>query len=512
MNSNQTKAIIITAMGIFLIILLFIITSVFITKKYNDNNYNPDISGGYTSIEQIIQANGCKYIKDFVEKNDEYPIQIELGFKYDLYDGEQSNEKAYMKIINEVAKFVRYENIKMVDEEKNITIEINCLNNKIDNIRINGIDDYFIYKDSQINMSKYKEIKSINLDVTSELLSALIDNNWESGIDCGTRDSIFRNYHIFFDEGIEYKKIGSKIYNIIFTKNYQKEVISDIKPDESIASVKLKLGEPSFEDKELGIIGYKGNNFYVFFTGKEISIYKNSKMDYSEFWKLVDQFIKKDDSMEFKEFMNELTYIWPDYSDYTYNSDYMFISYPNKGIDIKFNYENEDGIIIYNNISENMDKVRRYLNNTEFISRLQIDNVFLAEKRRIEGIKKLNEDCDNYIKELKKDLKHNEELACGESNLFSLYMDIDDNNFVVTTYFVSKTGDEVNRELNEPVNSYVWINDNFFVYGIQGKGIYCYNVFDGSKQTLVEGENNFEIKSFEDNVIYYDNEEILISL
>ena len=216
MNSNQKKAIIITAMGIFLIILLFIITSVFITKKYNDNNYNPDISGGYTSIEQIIQANGCKYIKDFVEKNDEYPIQIELGFKYDLYDGEQSNEKAYMKIINETAKFVRYKNIKMIDEEKDITIEIECNDSKIKTIKINEIEDYFIYMDSQISVSKYKEIKTVQLEANSEILTALFEGNWDTEINCGTRDSIFNSYHIFFDEGIEYRKIGSKILNIFF--------------------------------------------------------------------------------------------------------------------------------------------------------------------------------------------------------------------------------------------------------------------------------------------------------
>lgn len=510
MDVKQKKAIIITLIAILLLVLLFILISLNLTENYNKEN-NLDISEGYTSIKQIVESNGCRYIKNFIDEENEYPIQIELTFKYDLYTDDTSNEKFYMKIINEIAKFVKYKNIKMVDEDKNITIEIECRDNEIEVIKINGIEDYFIYMNSQIDLSKYKEIKLVQLEPNSEILTTLIQTNWDTGINCGTRDSIFNNYHIFFDEGIEYRKIGSKIYNIIFTEKYPNDVVNSIRPNESVNSVKLKLGEPSFEDKDLGIAGYKGNDFYAFFNGKEISIYKNLKNDYSDFWKLVDKFIKDDSDMDFKEFMNELTYTWPDYSEYDYNSDYMFISYPNKGIDIKLNYENENGIVVYNNISESLDKVKRYLSNTEFLSKLQVDNVFQAEKRRIENKIQIEKKCDEFLSKLKEELKPNEELACGKSELYKFYMDLDDNGFVITAYFISKTGNEVNRELNEPISSYVWINDNLFVYGIEGNGIYCYNVLDGTKQTLLEGKEKFQIKKFEDNIIYYDNGEMNIS-
>ena len=510
MNLKQKKAIIITLIAILLLILLFILISLNLTKNYENRN-DLDISGGYTSIKQIIESNGCKYIKDSVDEKSEYPIQIELSFKYDLYEDDTSNEEFYMKIINEIAKFVKYKNIKMIDENKDITIEIECSNNDVETIKINGIEDYFIYMDSQISISKYKEIKTVQLELNSEILKTLIQNNWNTDINCGSRDSIFNNYHIFFDEGIEYRKIGSKIYNIIFTEKYFGSIVNDIRPDESIKSVKLKLGEPSFEDEDLGLIGYKANDFYAFFNGKEISIYKNLKTDYSDFWKLVDKFIKDDSDMDFKEFMNELTYIWSDYSEYKYNSDYMFISYPNKGIDIKLNYENENGIIFYNNISENLDKVKRYLVNTEFLSKLQIDNVFEAEKRRLQNNIQIEKNGDEFLNKLKEELEPNEELTCGKSELYKFYMDLDDNGFAITTYFISRTGNEVNRELNEPISSYVWISDNLFVYGIERKGIYCYNVLDGSKQILLEGEEKFQIKNFEYNIIYYDNREMNIS-
>lgn len=507
-SENQKKFIVLTIIAILVIILIFLIISIIYIRN-NNGNYVIDVSTGYTSIQQVVEANGCKYKKDSFSEKREYPIEIELGFRYDLYTDDESHEEFYMKLINDVVKFVRFTNVKMIDEEKDITIEIVCEDETISNIIINGIEDYFIYTDSKISISKYQEIKPVSLNATADVLKLLIENHWSSNIDCGTRDSIFKNYFIFFDEGIQYRKIGSNIYNIIFTENYDGDVINNVSAGESINSVKSKLGSPSFEDEELGIIGYKGNDVYAFFTGSEISIYKKGNYDYSDFWNLINNFVGENSDMSFKEFMNELTYIWPDYSEYQYDSDYMFISYPNKGIDVKLNYDNESGIIVYNNISENLSRVERYLENTEFLSKLQIDNVFEAEKRRVQEVNSLNDMCDEFIKSLKEESK--EELTCGESHLFEFYMDLDGNNFAITTYFVSRNGEYPNRELNEPMNSYVWINDNYFVYGIYHKGIYCYNVLDGGKQTLIEGTENFFINSFEDNVIYYDNEELPIS-
>lgn len=504
-DKSQKRAIILTTIAILVLVLIFLITST-ISIKLNNTNYEIDISTGYKSIREIVEANGCIYKNDSRSENGDYPIQIDLGFKYDLYNNEESNEEFYMKLINEIVKFVKYKNVKMIDEEKKITIEIVCKDNKIDRIIINGIEDYFIYMDSQINISKYKEIKTVSLNPTADVLRILNENFWSSNIDCGTRDSIFQNYFIFFDEGIKYRKIGSNIYNIIFTEEYIGDVINNVSAGESINSVKTKLGEPSFEDKELGIVGYKGNEFYAFFTGSEISIYRNTKFDYSDFWDLVNNFVSEDSNVSFKDFMNELTYIWSDYSEYTYDSNYMFISYPNKGIDVKLNYDNESGIIVYNNITEDLSRVKRYLENTEFLSKLQIDNVFQAEKRRVKKVNSLKDNCNNFIQALKEN--SDGELACGESNLFNFYMDLDANNIAVTTYFISNNGEYVDRELNEPINSYVWLNDNYFVYGIFKQGMYCYNVLDGSKQTLLEGNDNFLIRSFENSTIYYDDKEL----
>lgn len=84
-------------------------------------------------------------------------------------------------------------------------------------------------------------------------------------------------------------------------------------------------------------------------------------------------------------------------------------------------------------------------------------------------------------------------------------MDKDNAGNTITTYFISKMGNYVNRELNEAVDTYLWINDQYFVYSVYGVGIYSYNVIDGSKRALIEGNDSYQINSYKDGILKYDN-------
>ena len=506
-DKKQIKAIFITGISILLIVLLFLIFAIISVNHSNKKNKNINISTGFNSIQELVEHYNCKYKNDTYNKNREFPTEVNLVFAKPLYENYISNQDYYDKIIEDMASFLNYTNFKMIDTENDITIKVTCKEGKIYNTSINDIDDYFIYMDSQMELEKYQEIKTTSFSIDSWVLNAIIDNNWDSTTNFATRNSIFQNYNICFDEGIEYRKIGSKIYNVVFTDKYFDTVVNNIKVGLSFSSIKEILGKPTFEDDELKVIGYKGKDIYVFFTKNEISMYRCVSYEYDEFWKLVDKFL--DDEYTFKEFMNELTYLWPDYSEYEYDSDYMFISYPNRGIDVKLNYEDISGIVLYNNFNENKKTIEKYLKHTEFVSRLQIDNVYEAEKRRITKENDLTKKSEDFMNSLKENVKDGEQLNCGKSEWFSFYMDLDDNGSTITTYFISKTGEFANRELNEPVYKYVWISDNYFVYSIYGKGIYCYNVEDGTRQALVQGNDNYNINSFENSVLTYDEDKTL---
>lgn len=497
-DKKQIRAIFITGISILIILLLFLIIGIVTVYNSTKQNDNINISAGFSSIEELIEYYGCKYENDTYKENREYQTEIKLVFKCNLYENDESNEEFFNKIIGEVAKFTNYTNFKMIDTEHDITIEVICQDGEIQKIIVNGIEDYFIYMNSQLEVTKYKKIDTTSLTSNVEVLNYLIENDWTIDANFGTRETIFRNYNICFDEGISYRKIGSKIYNIIFTEKYLEPVVNNIRVGISLESIKQSIGQPSFEDKDLELIGYKGKDFYVFFTNNQISIYRNITYDYDEFWKLIDTFLEED--MAFKDFMNELTYLWKDYSEYTYSSEYMFIAYPNRGIEVKLNYDNESGIILYNNISEKLDTTKKYLKNTEFLSKLQLDSVFEAEKRRLKKENQFKEKCKTFEKE-----------ENTKSMLYYSYFDKDDNGNTIKVYFKSKTGEYPDRELNETVDTYVWISDNYYIYSIYGQGIYCLDVITGEKTVVTEsGSELFQIESFENNILKFDGGQLVL--
>lgn len=511
-TSKQKRAIIITIVAILLLLILFLVVAIATISKDVHTNKNVDVSTGFSSIKEIIEYHESKYIKDTYDRYEDFSTIIEVEFKYKLYDGDESNERFFNSVINDIAKFINYTNFELLDTKNDIDIKVVCSDRKIQTIIINDIEDYFIHMNSELELAKYQEIKTASLSASSQVLQNLISNSWQSDLDFGTREEVFKNYFIYFDEGIEYKKIGSTVYNIVFTSNYGDYVVDYITPTASIASIKATLGEPQFEDKDLGVIGYKGNEFYAFFNGEEISIYKRITIDYKDFWNLVDRFIDEDSKLSFKEFMNELTYIWKDYSEYDYDEEHMFISYPNKGIDVKLNYDGVSGIVVYNNISENLNKVKRYLEHTEFVSNLKLDDVFEAEKRRLNEKEDLKEKCKEYKDFINEKYSKEDLEMIGESLEYDYYFELDDGGYTISAFFLPSNKSYCRRELNESIYRYMWLDSHRILYSIYGKGIYVYDLYTGEKRTIIEDTEEFYLKSYEGNVLTYDNMNMTVEL
>ncbi len=377
---------------LFILIVLLILISIALRFINLDIKKKNVIYTDIKTVEDVLNYYKCKYISETISKLDDYDTDINLIFKNNLYENDISNEKVFTAIIKDIARVLKYNSFRMIDNEKEIEIKVLCQNGKINTIIINDIEDYFIYMDSQIDLKKYEEIKTIDLSVESKEIQELINNDWKSDSYLGTRESIFDGYYEYFDEGIKAKTVSGKIFNIIFTEKYNQNVVDGIYPGMEFSSIKNILGNPSFEDEERKIIGYKGKNIYVFFYNDEISIYKNIDTDTKDFFELVDKFL--DDKLDLLDFMNELTYMWPDYSEYEYDENGAFISYPLKGIEIKIGQEGTNGIIIYNNINADINVINSYLQNVEFISRLKIDAIFESEKRRLDKDIEISKKCE----------------------------------------------------------------------------------------------------------------------
>lgn len=501
-NKNYIKIVIVLFVVIFILLFVQLILSNLQKENNNEISYS-----SLRTVKDVIEYYDSTYISEEESGEENFYWDIYLKFKFLPYnEDDTSNEEYYNNLLGDVAKILRYANFKMLDTENGITVKVICKNNEIDSIIINDIEDYFIYMDSQISMKEYIEIPTTDFAINSPILQTCIDSNWSKDINFGTRESIFEEYFIYFDEGIKVRIIDNKIYNVIFDKNYKENVINNIFPGMDIESIELNLGKATFKNNDQNLIGYKGNNMYVFFTNSEISIYRNPDIDTDDFFDLADDFIAE--NIDLLDFMNELTYLWPDYSDYEYSQDSMFISYPLKGIEIKLNYDDMSGILVYNNIKSNMSKIQGYLENTNFVARLQIDSVFEAEQRRVKNLNSQLEKCSEY----KKDLEEEKINLIGESFRYDIYPETDANGNIYSMKFISLSEDNPSRELNDSIDYYMWISNDYFVYSKKGKGIYLYNLTNGNVSRVINGSETYEIKEFKDGILKYDdNQEVIIS-
>ena len=77
-------------------------------------------------------------------------------------------------------------------------------------------------------------------------------------------------------------------------------------------------------------------------------------------------------------------------------------------------------------------------------------------------------------------------------------------------YFISKDGNYPNRQIYETVSSYLWINDDIFIYSQEQIGLYAYNVTTGTKTVIEKGTKKYNLESFQNGILKFDNSELII--
>lgn len=486
---------------------LAIISNVISNLDFSNEKNTDEINiANFQNIQEVLEYYNCTYIKQEKSVENVYEIDVYAKLSKKLYENEKtSNENFYNRLIKLSASVLNYKSFRIIDTENDIKIAVECDENGIKKIFINGIEDYFTYMNSQQSLKEYKEIKTTDFGIDAEELSKLIQNSWSvNSLDLGKADGIFQEYEQYLAKGIKIRKINGKIYNIVFTKGYTNSVISGIMVREGFDVAKSKLGTPSFEDTENNVYGYKGNECYVFFSKDEISVYRRpTENDYSDFVKLANKLSSSE--LDLYQFMNELTYLWPDYSKYVVNQDSFYITYPLKGIAVKCNYDNTNAILIYNNCGMTTSQISQCLNMPEVLAQMQVDNVFETEKDRVQNTQSLLTNCEKFVEENKTE---NNPLINSE---YSFFAEKDENGNINKVYFVSKDGNKANREMIEYIDTYAWLSDTLFLYSIPQKGIYCFNLESNQKISIITGKEEFKIQSCNNNLLKYDDTEIQIN-
>ncbi|MCR5147259.1 MAG: hypothetical protein K6B70_08005 [Clostridia bacterium] len=353
---------------VVIILLLFLITIILI-KINQDKKHKKYIEEetarvkqytaltDFKSIEEVALYLDCEFEKKEVSKKDNIDFDIYMKLPVNVTD--KARKTFTEKLMQYSAYVLKYKNFVIIDKSHKVNITVICKEKEqeIETYYINDKENYYVVQENEENIEKFETINNdAKLNITSTELQQIITLDWHLyGNQIGTAESTFRGYDIYFDEGFQIKKIDGKVFNIVFTEKYKNNVIDTLKVNSSVEEIKKQLGEPQFKSGNL--IGYKTKDIYVFFYNNQISIYRVDNYDTEKFAELVEKY---KDSTDTKAFVDEVKLIWTDYDSFDYKTNYIKIQYALKGICIKYDSTEKQGIVIYNNYK---GKILRKSNN-----------------------------------------------------------------------------------------------------------------------------------------------------
>ncbi len=494
-KTNKLKVLIIIVLVILVTVVLFrSIKNVLNNRQLlngDDSNKagTSTVNKKFSTLEELLKNYECRLIS----KNETNELlTAEIDFKCNLYTDDISNENFFLNLCKAIVEFEDYRNLKLTDENKDITIEVTCENKSIIEFKINGDVNYYLNNDSRLNRDKTYKITEFSIQ--SEELKTLIDNNWdETKVEFGTKESTYSDYNIYFDEGIKYKTVGKNIYNIVFTENYKQEVAAKLNATATLKQVTNALGEPTFSNGEL-LYGYVGENVYLFFDflNKQVSVYPVVKVSKDDETKLKELIGEMNDSLDIKTFASKIALYWTDFDVYNFDSNYVDLKYTLKGVELSiYSGSLKNGIYIYQNYSGD-----RSIADLENVYIKETDAVYDSEYARSMG-------------EAEKAYKASQQNNV-ESELYHVELITDQNGDIIKVGFISVDGTRPDVELNDRVYTYVWLNESQILYSVQNKGIYYYDLDTLTKRILVEGEDNYEIKSYENDILTYDDTSVRV--
>ncbi len=488
---TKKQKIIITCVAAFVFI---IILGVALTptkkksKQVDTKTVQENLNKDLTTVQEVVAYLESTYISMEDSKVEDYDTDIYVSFKYPLYQGEESKETYFTNFYEKIARVMKFKSFRIIDNGKKITIAVKCSKNTINEVLINGQKDYFKNEDSRKSKDNELKVETLKLDINSNELQSLINAKWDfSRVNLGAQESTYDKYKIYFDEGYEIREIQGKVYNIVFTNKYKKNVVQDYKVGSNLAQIESELGTSY---KDTGIIGYRTKDFYIYFTNEAISIYPNYDIDYTEFEKLVKEYNQNKDT---NDFVYKITDIWPDYDSYIYDTNYVDICYSLKGVRITFSSYEKEGIQIFENYKGELRNQEEKL--TDVYYKLNQNLFVQTEKKRMMQSGMYN---DDYLKE-------EDPLHYSEKFVIQINGEGTDRTQI---RIESKDGEYPKNELDESIRiyKYIWADDSHLVYSVYGQGIYVYNAETRKIESIITGNDNFEITGYnrDTKIIEYD--------
>ena len=500
-NKNLIKAAIFVAIALILMLVTNVLTaSRGITSKPVVREENQE----FTNITELCEHYGVDFYSRGPSDDEDYFYDIAVSFHKGLENEDgTSNEEFFMAMIKAINPIINYVSYRFVDNSQNLIIAVKMEDKKIALITVNGVENYFEVNAEIAALKDYVEIPETELVPESFELVGLEMYKWNASSILDTDFVWYKGTKQYFEKGYITKERDDKVLSIVFTNRYTKPVLNGIMVDSDMDYKRAALGKPAFADEDNEIIGYKGKTFYAFLTKDTIAIYRRVEDDYDLFINLANSLVKKEITLN--QFVDKLTDIWADYDTYELGTDHLLLTYPQRGVAVKFNYDNRDSIIFYNNCKLDESKMKELTNSSgNFLLQRKIDLTDEVATKYLKESKEEIEKCKEFVE------KNKTELNPLVNSIYGVYADYDANNRILKLYFVSKDGKNPNRELMDNVDTFAWLNDDVFLYSVENKGIYYCNLKTGKNGTVKLGTDYFKIVNCLNGLLSYDNKKIIV--
>ena len=381
---------IISIVFILLLIILCISTYILIKLKENDNNsVEAEIIAEPKTVEEVLESYNTKYISE--ENNIIYVV-----FNKDLFnENGESNEKYFTDIIDDLKPFYKKESFSLIDEEKDINIDVQYdTTSEKYIIKINNKEDFYETVNGEsytkVDTSRIVEDSEIRID-NSYLETLLMRSMYFSEIEdeLGDGTPLENGYTSYFDGIIKIRNVPTgAVRNIIFSDEYDGNITTKLRADMSLDEVYNINPDNSFGSVSDGYLGYKEADYYLFFYDDEVSVYSYAYRYNDIFEEALEKYL---DDKNLEEFVNKLVKAWKAYDYYEYNPETQdaYILYSNRGIEINIKNNNPEGITLYSNYYFT-DVTRKYVKDGLITFKYNEDLIDKTEKQRREGTLNFN--------------------------------------------------------------------------------------------------------------------------
>lgn len=375
---------------ILLLIILCISTYILIKLKENDNNsVEAEIIAEPKTVEEVLESYNTKYISE--ENNIIYVV-----FNKDLFnENGESNEKYFTDIIDDLKPFYKKESFSLIDEEKDINIDVQYdTTSEKYIIKINNKEDFYETVNGEsytkVDTSRIVEDSEIRID-NSYLETLLMRSMYFSEIEdeLGDGTPLENGYTSYFDGIIKIRNVPTgAVRNIIFSDEYDGNITTKLRADMSLDEVYNINPDNSFGSVSDGYLGYKEADYYLFFYDDEVSVYSYAYRYNDIFEEALEKYL---DDKNLEEFVNKLVKAWKAYDYYEYNPETQdaYILYSNRGIEINIKNNNPEGITLYSNYYFT-DVTRNYVKDGLITFKYNEDLIDKTEKQRREGTLNFN--------------------------------------------------------------------------------------------------------------------------